>query len=122
MSRYARTARGTHHDIIAAQRPFSNFDFVERHFGGIPPLRRIMSQVHQLGGRTMVVEDIHASGDLREENEDIAIRCPGFRASASRRLSFFRKAFRSRRGLMTATRDDFLGYAIVKTDDIPGEG
>lgn len=70
----------------------------------------------------MVVEQLCASQDLSEENEDIAKRCPGFCSSVAFRLTFFKKSFKTRRGLSSATDEDFLGYAIVKVDDIPGKG
>jgi hypothetical protein len=35
-------------------------------------------------------------------------------------LSFFTKSFRTRRGLSSVTDDEFLGYAILKEDHLPG--
>ena len=106
-------------------RPFSNFQFVEREFDGLVSLRRIFSQVRQLGGRTLVLEQIDSKDaeDIREENEDLTIRCPTFSKSATYRLSFFTKRITSTGDLLTATDEDFLGYALVKRDDLPdGQG
>ncbi|MCK4374820.1 MAG: hypothetical protein KAX19_05800, partial [Candidatus Brocadiae bacterium] len=119
MARSAREAQPTAVDVVPIERPFSNFGYIEREFEGLATLRRIMSQVRQHDGRTMVVEDLQEAEDLRQEDEDIAKRFPGFRGSRARRLSFFTKLFKTTRGLSSATAEDFLGYVVVKTDPLP---
>jgi len=121
-SRFARQAQGLSLEIFPIERPFSNFDFIRQRFPQVHTLRRIMSQVRQLGGRTMALEKLPESGDLREENDDIRTRDPAFRKSECWRLSFFWKRFRSERGLASARSDEFVGYAIIKDDEIPSKG
>jgi hypothetical protein len=70
----------------------------------------------------MVVEQLDAPEDLRQENEDIAKRYPGFTQSAAYRLSFFSKAFSTAHGLRGVDENQFIGYAVVKQDQIPGDG
>jgi hypothetical protein len=82
MSKYARVAPGRMLGRpLDIERPFSNFDFIEKEFEGLPTIRRIMSQVRSQDGRTMIVEQLGDCDDLREENEDIRLKCPGFSES-----------------------------------------
>lgn len=115
---YARTTTGNTPQFIDLQRPYSNFDFVDNEFQGLPSLRRIMSQVRQHGGRTMVSEEIQRSEDLQQENEDIRLRYPDFKPIKTVRLSFYKKNFSTQRGLANAG-DSFLGYVIIRQMDIP---
>jgi hypothetical protein len=108
-------------DYIDITRPFSNFDFIERNFSGLDTLRRLMSQVRQHDGKTMVIEKINESEDISQENEDIRNIYPDFKESRIFRLSFFTKKFSTRRGLNHSTSEDFIGYIIVKEDNISGE-
>lgn len=117
MNRYARTAESKNFKIIPIDLPFSLFDFVDNHFKGLSSLRRILSQVRINGGKTMVIEEIGGAGDIIEENEDIKTRYPDFNKSTTYRLSFFKKKFSTKRGLSTSINSDFIGYAIVKSDD-----
>jgi hypothetical protein len=78
-----------------------------------------LSQVRLQDGKTIVVEKIDKADDLDEENEDIKKCFPSFNQSKSFRLSFFTKFFSTKRGLGTANNNEFLGYAIVKTDNVP---
>lgn len=121
---YARTAPGNKPKFSPLKRPYSNFDFVEREFDGIASLRRILSQVRQHEGQTMVWEEIQDSEDLKQENEDINIRlrCPNFKPLRTVRLSFFKKNFTTKRGLEHTTEGDFLGYAIIRKICIPCRG
>jgi len=118
---YARTIPANVLKVIKMECPHSNFDLVDNEFGGLPPLRRIMSQVRKQKGRTMVWEEIQDSEDLKQENEDIRIRlrCPDFKSAKTVRLSFFKKNFKSKKGLENTTEKDFLGYAIVRNISIP---
>ena len=117
---HARTARASHAEYIHNDRPFSNFDLVEDRFGGIQPLRRILSQVRIHMARTTVVETLDDPADLVEENEDIKSLCPGYSADQSRafRLSFFESHIGAS-DLASVSGEAFLGYAIVKYDRIP---
>jgi len=73
----------------------------------------------------MVVEELGSAGELREENEDIAELYSGFSAatcSRSWRLSFFARRIKRCGDISKATGDEFLGYAIIKADDVPSLG
>jgi hypothetical protein len=109
---------------IAIQRPFSNYAFIDEHFAKVEPLRRLMSQVRQHGGQSMIVErlDSSASDDLCEENSDIHTRFPSFSSDASHvhRISFYSAEVNDAKMLSRIPREAFLGYAIVKTDVVPG--
>lgn len=122
MNQYARLAGSTSLEIVSAARPFSNFAFVDQRFGGLPTLRRVFSQARVHDYRTVVVEAIEGSADVVEENDDIVRRIGGLSSSKVWRLSFFSKGFKTRRGLRSADDGDFLGYAIVKGDDVPSQG
>ena len=70
---WARECPPTTWDSVSLDRPFSNFDYIDRHFPCVWPLRRVFSQVRAHGARSMVVECLDAAQarDLSEENEDI---------------------------------------------------
>ena len=122
MSRFARLAKSkSKPEIIPVAPPFSNFEFVDRVFNGLASLRRIMSQVRQHGGKTMVLEDvaIEDADDLLEENADLKKHVGVTFPSRATRLSFFSKEFKTLRGLSSVDCEDFIGYAILKLDDLP---
>jgi hypothetical protein len=120
MSDFARQAPGQTIEFILLSRPFSNFAFVDQNFGtfSLLPLRRIMSQVRQHAGVTMVKETVRFENarDLREENEDIAVRYGSIPQSNVTRFGFFKTNLASSRDLQYVTPDDFIGYAIIKKD------
>lgn len=118
MKKYARTSHGVSPEVFSIDRPFSNFDFIDRKFQGLPTLRRIMSQIRKHSGRTMVFEIIEEAEDIREENEDIQRRYALFNSTQTYRLSFFRKKISSISEISTCNDEDFIGYAIIKSDTI----
>ncbi len=118
MNRFARTASIKNYKIVSIIQPFSFFDFIDEYFQNLSSLRRLLSQIRQLDGKTMVIEEIDKADDLDEEDEDIRKCCPDFNKSKSFRISFFTKAFSVKRDLIAAGNNDFIGYAIVKTDKI----
>ncbi|MEI6083137.1 MAG: hypothetical protein WCS70_02425 [Verrucomicrobiota bacterium] len=126
MEQYARISTAASREIIPIARPYSLFDFLRKKFGPLEPLleplHRILSQVRAGNGQTMVVEELAAAEDLRQENEDIAKCFPGFTTSRAYRLSFFCKPVFTLRGLRGVAADQFIGYAIVKQDDVPSRG
>ena len=122
MNQYARTAQYNHFEIFQISPPFSFFDFIDSRFPGSDPLRRILSQARLHNAKTLVLEKIEKADDLEEENRDIKNRYPAFNNSTSFRISFFKKAFSTKRGLTTTPNSDFIGYAIVKIDEIPSQG
>lgn len=93
-------------------RPHSNFHFVETHFNGLEPLRRIFSQARLLNCSTVLVEKLTEADDATEEDEDLAKVNPRFRGSECTRLAFFRHPD-LKNGVEKIAP---LGYAIVKKD------
>jgi hypothetical protein len=121
MATFARVQDGIGKpEIIPVGRPYSFFKFVETRFPKTFSLRRLLSQARMLSCRTMVVERIGLSDDLREESEDIEIRYGIAPVSTVSRLSFFTKEFKTARGLGTVRPDEFLGYAVIKHDVVSG--
>lgn len=104
---------------INIDRPSSNFDFIDQIFPNLYTLRRIMSQVRRLDGKTMTVEEIVESRDIREENKEIAKEFKGAKPKGVYRLSFFKRKFKQWRVLKTIGSGEIIGYAIVKTDFVP---
>jgi len=124
MEKYARETNDIiSAEILSIQRPFSLFDFVERTFPFLPtlmnPVKRILSQVRQHQGKTLILEAIENATDLSEENEDLNIRLRGAVESKSYRLSFFKKEVHEKQQIEEIVADDFIGYAIIKTDRLP---
>lgn len=105
-------------NVVSIERPYSMFEFVDQHYASLNSLRRIMSQVRTLKGMTMVEEELECSDDIVEENEDIRKRYNVDPVSTVTRLSFYKKKFSTSRGLSTAEKDRFLGYAVIKTDQV----
>ncbi len=114
----ARKSVGQLEEILTIERPFSLFEYIDRHFPDVVPVQRIMSQIRTLGGNTMVVEKVENATDVAEENEDLALSEGSRPDSSTVRLSFFRKRFKTSQGLSTAKHHDFLGFAIVKSDSV----
>ncbi len=117
-ARYADTCGAPR--IVDLRRPRSNFDMIEKECRGLVTMRRILSQVRQHRGSTAIIEDLNEPEEIREENEDIRLRFPGFISKRLQRISFFAKTFKTVRGLAGATAGEFLGYVILKEDCIPG--
>lgn len=117
MVKYARIAQGVLcEDPVSIERPFSNYQFVESRFGGRFTLRRIMSQVRQLHGRTLIIEELEEADEIAEENEDLRKVVPGYCPGPTYRLTFFSEEFRSTQDLREIAPEAFLGYAILKHD------
>ena len=117
-SKIARESIGQLEDILSIERPFSLFEYIDHNFPGVVPIQRIMSQIRTLGGKTMVVEELRNAIDVTEENEDLFVRERCRPVSRTVRLSFFRKRFKTSQGFRTAKAPDFLGFMIVKSDEI----
>jgi hypothetical protein len=122
MNHYSRIASSNQFEIIPIAPPFSFFSFIDNRFPRVYPLRRILSQARLLNAKTMVFERVNNAYDLEEENTDIRVRFPDFNNSESFRLSFFTKKFATKRGFATAKQTDFIGYVIIKIDEIPSQG
>ena len=110
--------RGVRHEDTGLSVGFSNFLFVDQHYGSNPILRRIFSQARQHDYQSVLIEEI-AEQDcalLAEENRALATRRADFKNAAAHRISFFRSARNK-----TPRPDDFLGYAIFKWDQFATE-
>ena len=123
MLRFARECSTTSQEILSVAPPFSNFDFIDSRFLEVGPIRRVFSQVRATNGKTMVVEELDPAEaqDLAEETEDLQKRLQTTVSSKVCRLSFFTKSFSTVKGLSSASDEDFIGYAIIRTD-IPASG
>src|ERR1035437_5885557 len=92
---------------------FSNFQFIDQHYGSDPVLRRIFSQARKHDYQSVLVEEVREADCalLAEENQALATRSPDFRKAEVHRISFFRSASDK-----APQPEDFLGYAIFKWD------
>lgn len=112
-------------EYLLTERPFSNFEEMDRrNWSSCQPLRRILSQIRRLGGRSMVVECLpSAIPEIAWLDEVTASREAGFRPGKSScwRLSFFDKAVFARSDLEALCADAFLGYAVIR-DSVFEEG
>jgi hypothetical protein len=97
---------------------FSNFDFVDRHYGSDPILRRVFSLARKLGYQSVLVEEI-SSADcslMAEEDEALAVRCPDFRGSVVTRFVFLPQL-----KSVKPQPEIALGYAVFKKDQFGPE-
>ena len=120
MTQDARVFSTQKAEFIPCERPFSNFDLVEKRFCGIPTMRRILSQARMHGARTIVIEEgLREASDLQEEDEDILALREHFNPDETEacRVSFFR-AVVSKENIGGIPDDPFIGYAIYKKDAI----
>ena len=120
MAQFARLCPAQNAEFIPCERPFSNFDLVERSFCGIRPMRRILSQARMHGAQTIVIEEgLPGAGDLQDEDEDILALEPLFDRDKTKgsRVSFFRHVV-SKETLASIPDDSFIGYAIYKKDAV----
>lgn len=103
--------------VICLDRPFSNFDHIEKEFGGSHPIHKLFSISRCHGGHTLVVEEIPPVGNAAEENEDLAAMDGGFRHLSLLRLSFWKPKFTGK--LPPKLRSGAcIGYAILKQDKL----
>jgi hypothetical protein len=121
METYARNAKGTSLRIVSIDPPFSNFDFYEDStfpvgFQKPETFRRICSQVRRLGGRTMVIEELENSRDITDENRDLRKLHPKLYPAITRRISFFKKHFKTTRAFHSLNNTSALGYVIFKEE------
>ena len=112
------------HDLTAS---FSCFDYVDEHFrafpdqplSGIPSARRTFSLARSFKAETFVIEDIPPDGLVADEVAEISRLYPYYTPGPLQRLSFWRKGFKTTRGLDNARDTDLIGYAILKRDIVP---
>ncbi len=118
MSKFSRNSPTIKPELVSIDRPFSNFDFIEEilppDFPIHIPIQRLFSQVRQHEGKSLIIEQIEKSDDIKEEDEDIKQRNNDFQTSTIHRLSFFKKQIGHLNELSDTEPGDFLGYAVLK--------
>jgi hypothetical protein len=112
----SRLAPPTCVEVFPSVRPFSNFDFVDDHFEGSFPIRRLFSQARSRGCQTVVVEHVPAAGAVADENAEIAVQFPDYTMRDLRRISFWSSAFTDKSEIAKRQAADCIGFAILKHD------
>lgn len=97
---------------------FSNFLFVDQHYGSNPVLRRIFSLARKHSYRSLLIEEITEADCalLVAENQALAARRPDYQRSEVHRISFFRSPTSQ-----APAPSDFIGYVIFKRDFFSGQ-
>ena len=100
------------------EKNFSNFLFVDQHYGSNPVLRRIFSLARKHGYHSLVIDEIPETDctTLANENKAMSTRRPDFQSSEVHRIAFFK----SPPGQAPA-KADFLGYVVFKRDFFTGQ-
>jgi hypothetical protein len=99
--------------------PFSCFQFLEDTFGVdqyIIPISRIFSLARSNKCVTVIIENIDATGIIREENIELIELFPDYKMGGLYRISFWHKPIISTDDLSDADDKDLSGYLIVKCD------
>ena len=105
-------------EVYPSHSPFSSFDFVENHFGGIDSVRRCFSLARSLGTKTIILEKTVPKGLILEENEELTEYFPDYEFKGAVRLSFWKRAFNNIYHIEKLSSKDLNGYAIIKRDKI----
>ncbi len=113
-----RTVFSEETKIYSASPPFSSFDFIESRFNGINSLRRCFSLARSLGMETITLEKISPQGLILEENNELQAYFPDYKFKGALRLCFWKKGFKKTEELKRLTSRDFIGYAILKHDQV----
>lgn len=114
----SRLARPIAVNCYSSRRPFSNFDFVEDHFGGSIAIRRLFSLARSKSRdfASIVVEEVPPEGAVADENSELAKLYSDYECRGVKRLSFWRSPMAGAEDLVQASASDCLGWAIVKWD------
>jgi hypothetical protein len=115
-----RIAPPTAAQYISLLQPFSSFDIVDSKYGGNDAMRRCFSLSRSLGAQTLVIEDVAPTGLVDAENKELAESFGGYECAGLKRLSFWRKSFKTARGLVGCRDSELVGYALLKQDYVPG--
>ncbi len=107
--------------FVDLDHPFSSFDLIDDAFQGIPAVRRCFSLARSFLCKTLVIEDIPATGIIEEENLELVDLSPEYTCRGLKRLSFWKSDFKTTRGIVSRNNDDLVGYVILKRDYIPGD-
>lgn len=123
MEKFARRATNKGAvQFVDLQRPSGFFAVLAEHFSGarkdgdLTPLHRICSQARRLGVKTMVLEEIEDSEEMREENEDLDSIKAWNGEHRVRRVSFFSESLTKAKDLASVNVNAFLGYVLWKED------
>ena len=100
------------------ERDFSNFLFVDQHYGSNLVLRRIFSLARKHKYHSLLTEEIRDADCalLAAENTALAVRQSDFQRSEVHRISFFRSTTSQ-----VPAQSDFIGYVIFKRDFFTGQ-
>lgn len=112
----SRLATSSKVEIFSVTRPFSNFDFVDDHFQGSFPIRRLFSQSRSRTCHTVVLEEIPAAGAVADENAELKGLFPDYQMQCLRRISFWRTKFDHEKNISRQDAADCIGFAIFKHD------
>ena len=115
----SRLATASNVKVVSLAPPFSNFDFVDDHFQGIFPIRRLFSQARSRQCQTVVLEEIPAAGAVTDENNEIKTLFPDHQMNGLRRVSFWRSHFTKEAEIARQNEANCLGFAILKHDVSP---
>jgi hypothetical protein len=118
----SRLASATATKVVSTDRPFSSFAFTEANFAGTPPIRRLFSLARGHGARTLVLEDIPATEEVDDENQELAALAPDYQMADLKRVSFWNESFTEREAIGSLTDGHCLGYALLKRDIISSQG
>jgi len=115
MSRLAPPTAIAFHSV---EPPFSNFQFVDDHFGGGVAIRRLFSlaRAQSREFKTLVVEDIPAAGVVADENAELAKLYSDYQFGGLKRISFWRPKIADEAALAAVDAKECVGWAIVKRD------
>lgn len=118
----ARTIPCKDFEVKSASRPFSFFNFYDERLGDCRPMRKILTQARLSHVKSLVIEKIPLSDDIKYENQDLSVgtakKRDSFKGSQVLRISFFRRRIRKTNpgDIKYCDNNDFIGYAIVKMD------
>lgn len=117
MSTFARTALAAGKpEVVSVDGSIESYEAISRRFSSAP-FHHILSQAHALACRAIVIEAIHPSDDIQEENEDILKRYRDAEFTGAWRIAFFSKPPANH--IEELTDREFIGYAVMKADSVP---
>jgi hypothetical protein len=108
--------------IIPAERPFSCFDFVEKHYKGLPSIHRCLSIARTHDLKTILIEYIVPEGIIADENSEIQERYPDHKMTGLHRISLWSTVFSDPNDASKMTDENLIGYAILKRDAVAPKG
>ncbi len=122
MAVQARTAGGKSVELLHVESPFSSFEFIETHFPGHMPIRRLFSQARSLGMQSICMEEISPVGLVEDENRNLTDLYSDYKPGELKRVTFWSERLESPKDLASANPKAFLGYAILKQDVVHSLG